>query len=155
MFTRFDYQNNSNNYYYQNRSKLKTIDFRSTCPISSTLDLVGDKWSLLIVRDLLYHGARTFKDFSQSEERISPGRLAERLKRLERFEILEKKAHPTNRKVNLYRLTQRGKDLAPVVLDLISWGFTHLSSHISEESKEVAKEIERNREAMVRRFQFG
>ncbi len=134
---------------------MKAINFRSTCPISSTLDLVGDKWSLLIVRDLLYHGTRTFKDFSQSEERISPGRLAERLKRLEKFEILEKRAHPTNRKVNLYQLTQRGKDLAPAILDLISWGFTHLNSRISEESKEVAKELERNREAVVSRFQFG
>ncbi len=124
--------------------------FRSTCPISSALDLFGDKWTLLIVRDLLYHGSRTFKDFYQAEEKIPSSRLADRLKKLEQLGALTKENHPTNKKVFIYRLTQKGKDLAPVIVDLITWGNKHLEEHISEESKEFAKRLEENREGVLK-----
>lgn len=124
--------------------------FRSTCPISSSLDLFGDKWTLLIVRDLLYYGSRTFKDFSQSEEHISSARLAERLKKLEQIEALVKENHPTNKKVFNYKLTQKGKDLAPIIVDYIAWGNKYLNNHISEESKVFAKNLEKDREGTLK-----
>ncbi len=123
---------------------------RSTCPISSCLDLFGDKWTLLIVRDLLYHGSRTFKDFYQSEEHISSARLTERLKRLEQLEALTKENHPTNKKVFIYKLTQKGKDLAPAIVELITWGNKYLSDHVSEESKAFAKRLEDDRDGVLR-----
>lgn len=123
--------------------------FRSTCPISTSLDLFGDKWTLLIVRDLLYHGSRTFKDFHQSEENISTARLTERLQKLEQMEALTKENHPNNRKVFIYRLTQKGKDLAPAIVDLITWGNKYLPHHVSEESKVFAKRLKENREAVL------
>lgn len=125
-------------------------NFRSTCPISSCLDLFGDKWTLLIVRDLLYYGSRTFKDFSESEEHISSARLTERLKKLEELEALTKESHPTNKKVFIYRITQKGKDLAPAIIELIAWGNKYLSEHVSEESKAFARNIEANKEEILK-----
>jgi DNA-binding HxlR family transcriptional regulator len=123
--------------------------FRSTCPISSSLDLFGDKWTLLIVRDLLYHGSRTFKDLFQSEENIPSSRLADRLKKLENMGAITKDKHPTNKKVFIYNLTQKGKDLAPAIVDLIAWGNKYLEDHISEESKAFADKLNKNREAVL------
>lgn len=131
---------------------MREESFRSTCPISSSLDLFGDKWTLLIVRDLLYYGSRTFKDFSQSNEHISSARLAERLKKLEQIEALIKENHPTNKKVFNYSLTQKGKDLAPIIVDYIAWGNKYLEDHISEESKEFAKNLENDREGTLRQI---
>jgi len=127
--------------------------FRSTCPISSSLDLFGDKWTLLIVRDLLYHGSRTFKDLFGSEEKIPSSRLADRLKKLEKMDAITKENHPTNKKVFIYKLTQKGKDLAPAIVDLITWGNKYLNEHISEESKAFAKNLEENREGVLDKLQ--
>ncbi|MEM8928118.1 MAG: helix-turn-helix domain-containing protein [Bacteroidota bacterium] len=123
--------------------------FRSNCPISSSLDLFGDKWTLLIVRDLLYHGSRTFKDLFQSEENIPSSRLADRLKKLENMEAITKEKHPTNKKVFIYKLTQKGKDLAPTIIELITWGNKHLSEHISEESKDFYQRLENDKESVL------
>ncbi|MFY0690051.1 MAG: helix-turn-helix transcriptional regulator [Cyclobacteriaceae bacterium] len=128
---------------------MKKEIFRSTCPISSSLDLFGDRWTLLIVRDLLYHGRRTFKDFYQSDENISSARLTERLKKLEQMEALTKENHPTNKKVFIYKLTQKGKDLAPAIVDLVTWGNKYLGNHVSQESKDFAKRLEEERETVL------
>ena len=129
--------------------------FRSHCSISSSLDLFGDKWSLLIVRDLLYHKQRTFKDFSQSTEKISSARLSDRLTKLEYVGILIKKNHPTNKKVFLYELTQKGRDLTPIVAEFILWGYRYLKDHISESSKAIAEELLKNRTLVIEKFQKG
>lgn len=127
--------------------------FRSNCPVSSALDLFGDKWTLLIVRDLLYHGSRTFKDFYGCQERISSARLSERLKRLEQIGALTKENHPTNKKVFIYQLTPKGKDLAPAIVDLMVWGNKYLEDHVSDESKAFAKRLEEDREAVLAELQ--
>lgn len=123
--------------------------FRSRCPISSSLDLLGDKWSLLIVRDLLYYKQRTFKDFSLSNEKISSARLSDRLMKLEQVGILIKENHPTNKKVFLYRLTQKGRDLAPIIAEFITWGYHYLNDHISETSKVTAEKLIKDRESII------
>ena len=128
-------------------------NFRSTCPISTGLDLFGDKWSLLIVRDLLYHGKRTFKDFSTSGENISSARLSDRLGKLEKQEILTKTNHPTNKKVFIYQLTQKGKDLAPIIAEFVLWGDKYLHNHISEFSKSLAKQLRDDKEQVLTQFQ--
>ncbi len=123
--------------------------FRSTCPVSSSLDLLGDKWSLLIVRELVNYGERTFKDFTQINEKISTARLSDRLSKLESLGILTKSNHPTNRKVFLYNVTKKGMDLAPIIVEFISWGYKYLNDHISESSKKMAEKLKNDRDGTL------
>lgn len=98
---------------------------RSGCPVSVSLDLLGDRWSLLIVRDMMVRGYRTFKEFQTSGEGIATNILADRLRRLRTAGIVVEQADPADgRKVN-YRLTEKGIDLAPVLLELLIWGAKH------------------------------
>ncbi len=126
--------------------------FRSDCPISSALDLFGDKWSLLIIRDLVYFGDRTFKDFSNSAERISSARLADRLCKLNVLGLIEKSKHPTNKKVYLYKLTDKGLDLFPVIAEFVMWSNKYLNDHIAQPAKDFALNLENNREATLKQF---
>lgn len=127
-------------------------NFRSDCPISSALDLIGDKWSLLIIRDMVYFGERTFKDFSQSAEKISSARLSDRLCKLENLGMLTKSRHQTNKKVFLYNLTQKGMDLFPIVAEYIKWSNKYLNDHIAEDAKQFAQMLEKDREGTLREY---
>ena len=98
---------------------------RSGCPVSVSLERFGDRWSLLIIRDLMVRGYKTFKQFQESGEGIATNILADRLRKLEAAGII--RAEPEERdgrKLN-YRLTEKGIDLAPVVLELLIWGARH------------------------------
>lgn len=132
--------------------KMDKNNFRSDCPISSALDLFGDKWSLLIIRDLVYFGQRTFKDFSEAEERISSARLADRLCKLDNLGLLTKSNHPTNKKVRLYNLTPKGMDLFPVIAEYVKWSNKYLNDHIAEPAKEFARNLEKDREGTLNQF---
>lgn len=127
-------------------------NFRSDCPISSALDLLGDKWSLLIIRDIIFNGERTFKDFTKTAENISTARLADRLSKLESLGILTKSDHPTNKKVVLYNLTMKGIDLFPVIVEFVRWSNKYLHDHISEAGKHFAQMLEADREGTLNRF---
>lgn len=100
--------------------------FRSGCPIASMLDILGDKWSLLIARDMLLQGKKTFTDFSNSPEGIAPGILSSRLKWLEENELITKQKLPDNQKENIYLLTEKGIELAPIITELIFWSHKNL-----------------------------
>lgn len=98
---------------------------RSGCPVSVSLERFGDRWSLLIIRDLMVRGLRTFGDFQESGEGIATNILADRLQKLEAAGIvIQEEEEADRRKVN-YRLTEKGIDLAPVLLDLLIWGARH------------------------------
>ena len=98
---------------------------RSGCPVSISLEILGDRWSLLIIRDLMIRGFRTFKDFQGSGEGIATNILADRLQKLEASGIITSSTDPTDaRRVN-YRLTEKGIDLAPVLLEFLIWGARH------------------------------
>ena len=98
---------------------------RSGCPLSISLEVFGDRWSLLVIRDLMVRGFRTFKDFQQSGEGIATNILADRLQKLQAAGIIEAEAEQKDaRRIN-YRLTEKGIDLAPVLLDLLVWGAKH------------------------------
>jgi DNA-binding HxlR family transcriptional regulator len=107
-------------------------NFRSSCPIASMLDIVGDKWSLLLVRDMLVQGKKTFKDFSISPEKIAPGILSARLKWLEENGLITKHKLPDNQKENIYLLTEKGIELAPVITEIILWSDKNLREQNSE-----------------------
>lgn len=118
-------------YYFQNASnnfKLikMNIDFRCQCPISSALDIIGDKWTLLIIRDMLFDHKKTFKDFSTSVESIASNILSSRLKLLEEAGIIRKDKLDGNLKSNIYTLTDKGLDLLPVIAELTLWSDAHI-----------------------------
>ncbi len=134
------------------KAKKDENNFRSDCPISSALDLFGDKWSLLIIRDLVYFGERTFKDFANAAERISTARLTDRLCKLESLELITKSNHPTNKKVFLYNLTAKGMDLFPVIAEYIRWSNKYLNNHIADEAKAYAGMLEKDRQSALNQF---
>jgi DNA-binding HxlR family transcriptional regulator len=98
---------------------------RSGCPVSISLEVFGDHWSLLIIRDLMIRGYRTFKEFQQSGEGIATNILADRLRKLEASGIIKGEAEEADRRRVNYRLTEKGIDLAPVLLELLIWGARH------------------------------
>lgn len=100
--------------------------FRSGCPISSALDVIGDKWSLLIIRDMLIDHKKTFKEISDSHERIAPSILSARLKLLESYKLISKRKLPENRKENIYLLTEKGIRLTPIIIEFSLWGDTNM-----------------------------
>ena len=119
---------------------------RSGCPVSISLEVIGDRWSLLIVRDLMVRGFRTFKEFQHAGEGMATNILADRLQKLEAAGIITSEAEETDgRKVN-YRLTEKGIDLAPVLFDLLVWGARH--EETSAPRNVIAKMVE-DREAFL------
>lgn len=124
---------------------------RSGCPVSIALEMLGDRWSLLIIRDLMVRGYRTFQAFQRSGEGIATNILADRLQKLEAVGILTAEAEETDgRRVN-YRLTEKGIDLAPVLLEMLLWAARH---ERTAAPCSVMAQMEKNREwilAEVRR----
>jgi len=119
---------------------------RSGCPVSMSLEVFGDRWSLLIIRDLMVRGFRTFKQFQQSGEGIASNILADRLHKLEVTGIITAEPEATDgRRVN-YRLTDKGIDLAPVLLELLIWGARHESTGVP---CVVIDKIEQTREELL------
>ena len=100
--------------------------FRSGCPISSALDVVGDKWSLLIIRDMLVKHKKTFKEISNSDEKIAPSILSARLKLLESYKLIFKTKVPDNKKENIYLLTEKGIRLTPIIIEFSLWGNSNM-----------------------------
>ena len=103
-------------------SEKNNSKFRSTCSLSCSLDIFGDKWSLLILRDMIFEKKNTFKDFISSEERIASNILASRLKNLEKFGIISKNSSIQNKKTKIYKLTDSGLGLIPALLEIAIWG---------------------------------
>ena len=98
---------------------------RSDCPVSISLEMLGDRWSLLIIRDLMVRGYQTFKEFHEAGEGIATNILSDRLRKLQAAGIITVGVEKTDgRKLN-YRLTEKGIDLAPVLLELLIWGARH------------------------------
>ena len=98
---------------------------RSKCPIAATLDIIGDKWSLLVLRDIL-RGERRFNGFLKSPEKIPTNILAERLKRLERHRLIAKTAYQDRPPRHEYHLTDKGEAMIPVMQEICRWGNAYL-----------------------------
>ena len=119
--------------------------------MSISLELFGDRWSLLIIRDLMVRGFRRFKEFQASGEGISTNILAERLQKLEASGIITAEEEKTDRRKVNYRLTRKGIDLAPVLLELLIWGARHeetaapyaLIAEMAKNREEVLAEVRR------------
>ena len=101
-------------------------EFRCNCPFTSALDVLGDKWMLVIVKQMLIEGKETFKDFTESEEAIATNILSDRLKQLEALGIIIKTKRPDNKKTNHYLLTDKGLALIPILIELATWSDRYL-----------------------------
>ena len=126
-------------------------DFRCNCPITTALDIVGDKWSLIIIKQILLEGKKTFKDFSDSDEAIASNILSSRLKMLEEFEMISKTKLPHNKKTKIYLLTEKGLKLTPTIVELAIWGDNNLRENnpsiISDNRIDILKN---NKEATIK-----
>lgn len=101
---------------------------RSDCPINYSLELIGDTWSLLIIRDMVYFGKKTYGEFMDSDEGIARNILASRLVQLAENGIIVKTPHPDGRK-DIYKLTEKGLGLIPILLDMADWGAQHSNQY--------------------------
>jgi DNA-binding HxlR family transcriptional regulator len=100
--------------------------FRCDCPITSALDVIGDKWMLVVVKQMLMEGKETFKDFTESDEAIATNILSAKLKLLEEAGIITKNKLPNNKKTSLYLLTEKGLALTPIIVELATWSDNYL-----------------------------
>jgi len=99
---------------------------RSLCPLNASVEMLGDRWSLLILRDMMLRGARTYKEFFEASlEGIATNILADRLQRLERNGIIRAKPDTRDGRKMIYTLTQKGVDLAPVLTEMVLWAAKH------------------------------
>lgn len=103
---------------------------RTGCPIACSLDIIGDHWTLLVVRNLMFLGVHEYKDMLACEEQISSSILTDRLKKLEQNGLISSAPHPKSQRRKLYYLTSRGKDLIYVLVPLVNWATTHIGDKL-------------------------
>ena len=103
-------------------------DMRSGCPVSLSLDIFGDRWTLLVLRDVIFSGARHFRELLSGPERISSNILADRLAALVEHGLLTKASHPSHKQKVTYGLTEQAIELVPVFVQLSAWGTRHLQA---------------------------
>ena len=127
---------------------MATINKRSDCPISCSLDVWGDKWSLLIIRDLIFNKTCTYGDFLKSEEKIATNILASRLLNLEENGLIQKLSHPDSKAKVLYKLTQKGIDLVPVLAEINLWAEKYFP--LSARQKKLVGNIKKDKAKFIK-----
>ena len=98
---------------------------RSECPLNASVEMLGDRWSLLIIRDMMLRGFRTYKEFLECYEGIATNILADRLRKLVAYEIITTEPDPSDGRKRIYSLTPKGIDLAPVLTEMVLWAAAH------------------------------
>lgn len=122
-------------------------DRRSTCPIACSLDILGDKWTMLVIRDMVLSRKRHFREFLESPEGIASNILTDRLKRLEEAGIVARRPDPESARQVIYSLTEKGRDLIPALLELARWGARHVAGSVP--SKNIAKRLREDRDGLI------
>jgi DNA-binding HxlR family transcriptional regulator len=122
---------------------------RSDCPISCSLEIWGDKWSLLIIRDLMIKKECTYGDFMKAGEKIASNILASRLHHLLENGIIAKKNHPENKLKILYHLTEKGIDLVPVIVEINLWGDKYMT--VPDDRKKLLEDIKKDKEKFIKK----
>ena len=127
---------------------MNKVKKRSDCPVSCSLDVWGDKWSLLIVRDLMFKKECTYGDFLKSAEGIATNILASRLQTMEENKIIEKLDHPDSKAKVLYRLTRKGIDLLPIMIEINLWAEKYFT--IPDDRKAMLKEVKKDKAGFIK-----
>lgn len=123
---------------------------RSNCATSLALEIVGDRWSLLIIRDFIFVGSREYADFLEMREGISTNTLASRLNWLADSDIFTKHEHPTNKKKYYYEITEKGLDLILIIMDLAQWSWKYVPGAFSPPN--VRRGFSKDRTAFVKEW---
>jgi len=118
---------------------------RSGCPLNASIEMLGDRWSLLIIRDMMLRGSRTFKEFLNSYERPATNILADRLRRLESYGIITPRADHTDGRKLIYLLTPKGLDLAPVLTEMVLWA----AAHERTDNQALVNEMRKDKQAFL------
>jgi DNA-binding HxlR family transcriptional regulator len=129
---------------------MKALKQRSTCPVSTSLDVLGDKWTLLILRDMVFGGRSTYGQFLLSAEKMATNILADRLAVLESQGLLTKAVAADKKSKFTYRLTEKGVDTIPIIVELVLWG-TKYCPTISDPS--LLAELKTSKDAAVEKYQ--
>jgi len=129
------------------------MEVRSHCPINFTLEHFGDKWSFLIIRDLMFKGKRHYNEFLEAGEKVSTSVLGDRLKKLEEMGIISKGEDVVKKSRIRYSLTQKGIDLLPILLEMIIWG--GLNDELTESPKEFMDQAQNNKEDLIKQTRKG
>ena len=124
-----------------------TVRKRSECPISCSLDIFGDKWSLLIIRDLMFFQKSTYGDFLKSAEGIATNILASRLQSLEENNLIKKLEHPDSKAKVLYQLPQKAIDLLPIIVEIHLWADKDVGT--PADIKVMLKEAKKDKNAFI------
>ena len=103
----------------------KTTKRRSECPLNASVEMLGDRWSLLIIRDMMLRGFRTYKEFLECYEGIATNILSDRLRKLMAYGIIRAETDPSDGRKMFYSLTPKGIDLAPVLTEMVLWAAAH------------------------------
>src|ERR1035438_6461826 len=103
----------------------QNVKRRSQCPLNASVEMLGDRWSLLIIRDMMLRGFRTYKEFMECYEGIATNILADRLRKLIAFGIITAEPDPSDGRKLIYSLTAKGIDLAPVLTEMVLWAAAH------------------------------
>ena len=127
---------------------MKKIETRTHCPISFGLDFFGDKWSFLIIRDLAFKSKHFYNEFLDGGEGISTNILSDRLKQLELLEIIVSEKIKQKQLRKKYTLTQKGKDLIPILIEFIVWSYTYDSE--TEAGEAFVQKAIHNREGLIK-----
>jgi DNA-binding HxlR family transcriptional regulator len=112
-------------YTVESMAKKRMVPRRSECPLNASVEMLGDRWSLLIIRDMMLRGFRTYKEFLQCYEGIATNILADRLRKLMAYGILTAKSDRSDGRRLIYSLTEKGIDLAPVLTEMVLWAAAH------------------------------
>ena len=126
---------------------MKNSKKRSDCPVSCSLDIWGDKWSLLIVRDLMFAKQCTYGDFMKADEKIATNILASRLQTLEENGIISKSDHPDSKAKVLYKLTQKGIDLVPLMIEINLWAEKYYD--VPADRKAMLEEVKKDKQKFI------
>ena len=118
-------------------------DRRSECPLNASVEMLGDRWSLLIIRDMMLRGFRTYKEFMECYEGIATNILADRLRKLIANGIITAEADPSDGRKLIYLLTEKGIDLAPVLTEMVLWAARHENTGNQPLVQQMRKDKER------------
>lgn len=129
---------------------MKQIFRKSDCPINFALEIFGDRWTFLIVRDLMFKGKHYYSEFLLSGEKIATNILADRLALLENRGIVSKSNDPSHKQKIMYRLTQKGIDLVPVLVEVIMWSAKYDKN--SDVDMKFVKSVKKDKEGLIRQI---
>ena len=122
-----------------------SADWRSSCPLNASVEILGDRWSLLIIRDMMLRGFHSYKEFLDSYEHIATNILADRLRKLEAHGIITSRKDASDGRKVIYFLTEKGVDLAPVLTEMVLWA----AAHENTENQALVRQIQADKQKFL------